>query len=203
MRREAPSCIAFKLPQRASTAGTPPARPGTKCSGAPASSAVAYNSGDLFRLNANDTIDRFPAGFTTPTAILTVAAAGRKIFAGTESLLRVDSNGAAFQWKLAGGWTSIGTGLSAVVPDCYGILYGLLNDAAGTVMQRNAASGAWTTIGSGASKLWGGLNVLYDSPKETLPPQPTKHRLCGASSARSGRNTQPAPRCSWSVATDA
>jgi hypothetical protein len=66
-----------------------------------------------------------------------------------------------------GGWSAstIGTGLKAVAETEKGSTFGLLSDAAGTVMLRGSA-GAWTTIGSNASAIWGGLEVPYMSMKD-------------------------------------
>lgn len=133
--------------------------------GAGSSITVAYATGDLFRLNGDGTIDRVVGGAREATPILTSSAAGRKLFAGTTELFRVESNGDAYLWA-AGSWAGrIGTGIRAIAETEAGATFCLLNDAAGTVMLRKAG-GAWSTIGSNARALWGGLEVPYVSPKD-------------------------------------
>jgi len=134
--------------------------------GGPGSSiTVAYSSGDLFRLNASGTVDRVIAGSADVSRVLTTAATGRKLFPGTTELYRVESNGDSYVWA-AGAWSGrIGTGIRAIAKTEAGATFCLLDDAAGTVMLRKAG-GAWSTIGSGARALWGGLEVPYVSRKD-------------------------------------
>jgi hypothetical protein len=133
--------------------------------GAGSSVTVAYATGDLFRLDADGTIDRVVGGAHETTPILTSKAAGRKLFAGTTELFRVEANGDAYLWA-AGTWTGrIGTGIRSIAETEAGATFCLLNDAAGTVMLRKA-SGVWSTIGSNARALWGGLEVPYVTPKD-------------------------------------
>jgi len=127
--------------------------------------AVAYSSGDAFRLNASGTIDRIVAGSTTVSSILSTSASGRKLFPGTTELYRVESSGEAFVWA-AGAWSGrIGTGMRAVAKTDSGLTFCLLNDTAGTVMLRKSG-GTWSSIGSGARAIWGGLEVPYMSLKD-------------------------------------
>ncbi len=124
---------------------------------------IDYISGDLFRVNTNGTIDHLPAGQSVPVNILSTTAVGRKIFAGTTDLLRVDANGDAYRWTTTSGWSArIGTGIRALAKTLAGEIYCLLNDAAGTMMVLNSA-GSWVNIGSGASAIWGGLERPYSS----------------------------------------
>jgi serralysin len=123
---------------------------------------VGYSSGDLFRLNTNGTIDRVASGGVAVSQILNTAVAGRKLFPGTTDLFRLESNGDLYRWTTAGWAARIGTGIKAAAKTDSGAIFALLNDAAGTVMLRNSA-GAWNTIGSGASKIWGSLEVPYMS----------------------------------------
>lgn len=134
--------------------------------GGPGSAVViAYSSGDLFRLNTDGTIDRVAAGQASATPILASTGAGRALYAGSTELYRVESNGDGHQWA-AGTWAGrIGTGLRAIAKTEAGSTFCLLNDAAGTVMLRKSG-GAWTSIGSGARALWGGLEVPYTSLKD-------------------------------------
>jgi len=135
-----------------------------------ASVVVAKVSGDLFRLNANGTIDRFVAGSSVATPILTAAATGRKIFAGNSDLFRVDADGSLRQWTetaaaLTGTWSGImGTGIKAVAKTETGAIFALLTGSSGTVMKRGA-NAVWTSIttaaSGGASAIWGGLEVPY------------------------------------------
>lgn len=138
--------------------------------GAGASVVVAKTSGDLYRLNANGTIDRFVAGSSVATPILTAPATGRKIFAGNSDLFRVDANGSLRQWTetaaaLTGTWSGVmGTGIKAVAKTETGTIFALLTGKSGTVMTRGA-NGVWTSIttaaSGGASAIWGGLEVPY------------------------------------------
>jgi hypothetical protein len=133
--------------------------------GAGSALTVAYASGDLFRLSSNGTIDRVTAGETSATTILATTSAGRRLFAGTTELYRVESNGDGYVWT-AGAWSGrIGTGMRALAKTEAGSTFCLLDDAAGTVMLRKSG-GAWSTIGSGARALWGGLEVPYVSLKD-------------------------------------
>jgi serralysin len=133
--------------------------------GAGSAVTVASVTGDLFRLNSDGTIDRVVAGSRAATRILASGAQGRKLFPGTAELYRVESNGDAYLWA-RGTWAGrIGTGIRAVAETEAGSTFCLLNDAAGTVMLRKS-SGVWSTIGSNARALWGGLEVPYISLKD-------------------------------------
>jgi serralysin len=132
-------------------------------------SVVAYQSGDVFRVNSDGTVDRFAAGSTSSTRILTTTGTGRKLFPGMTSLYRIDSDAKVYRWTSAGWSAALGSGVLQVAEDNAGMLYALLTDTAGTVMLRNASTGVWTTINSSSSsaaKLWGGLETIYSTPAD-------------------------------------
>jgi hypothetical protein len=142
---------------------------------------VARVSGDLFRLNADGSLDRFLAGSSTATRILGTSAPGRALYAGSNDLFLVDANGSLRQWTqpssaLVGSWSGVmGTGIEAVAKTEAGRVFVLLRGSEGTVMVRGS-TGVWTTLttaaSGGASALWGGLEVPYisaiDRPSTTI-----------------------------------